>query len=80
MCVSVCLCLCVCVCVCACVRVYTYVYYTGTIKHLDLSNTDNITGDALIALCEEHGESLESLVLTTTPRIHVPDITQVCRF
>jgi hypothetical protein len=55
------------------------VYYTGTIKHLDLSNTDNITGDALVALCEEHGESLESLVLTTTPRIHVPDITQVCR-
>jgi hypothetical protein len=64
---------CVCVCVCVCV------YYTGTIKHLDLSNTDNITGDALVALCEEHGESLESLVLTTTPRIHVPDITQVCR-
>ena len=48
----------------------------GTIKHLDLSNTDNITGEALLAIAEEHGESLESLVLTTTPKIHVPEIVQ----
>ena len=33
----------------------------GAIKHLDLSNTDNISGDALQALCEEHGEALARL-------------------
>ncbi len=60
----------------ACVVLISSRAAVGTIKHLDLSNTDNITGDALVALCEEHGESLESLVLTTTPRIHVPDIIQ----
>ena len=58
----------------ACVMLVSTKAPVGSIKHVDLSNTDNITGDALLALCEEHGESLESLVLTTTPKIHLPEI------
>ncbi len=40
----------------ACVVLVSSRAPVGAIKHLDLSNTDNISGDALHALCEEHGE------------------------
>ena len=60
----------------ACVMLVSTRAPVGAVKHLDLSNTDNITGNALVALCEEHGESLESLVLTTTPKIRLPEILQ----
>ena len=60
----------------ACVVLVSTRAPVGAIKHLDLSNTDNITGEALVALCEEHGESVESLVLRTTPKINLNDILQ----
>ena len=60
----------------ACVVLVSTRAPVGAIKHLDLSNTDNITGEALVALCEEHGESVESLVLTITPKINLNDILQ----
>jgi len=46
----------------------------GGLKHVNLTDLKNVTGESLTTVCEEHGMHLETLMTTTCGTIGIPDI------